>query len=34
MKMDVLIYYYTNKYNFNTSRSVLFVSTLERSAKH
>jgi len=34
MKMDMLIHYYTNRYNFNISCSVLFVSTLERSAKH
>jgi len=29
MKMDVLIHYYTNRYNFNTSCSVLFVSLVE-----
>jgi len=34
MKMDMLILYYTNRYNFNASCYVLCVSLLERSAKH
>ena len=34
MKMDMLILYYTNIYNFNASCCILFISELERSAKH